>query len=312
MIGDYLKSVRDAWNHFWFVPRSAETLALIRILVGAMLLYTHCVWTVELSTFFGSDSIIPTQYRHSFLYSGGASWSHFDWSASSGWLWGSHVVALVTFAMFTLGWFTRVTAILSFLFVVSYANRATGALFGLDQISAFLTLYLAISHCGSRYSLDEKFSAKQGRAVSSVANNIATRLIQIHMCIVYLFAGTGKLAGPTWWNGEAIWGTLASYEYQTFDMTWIAGVLWLVNLLTYATVAWEISYSFLIWSKLTRPLVLAFALFTHLGIGIAMGMMTFGLVMLFGNLAFVSPGFTASVFRRFESGREVLPEVAQT
>ena len=307
MIVDYLKSVRDAWNQFWFVSYPAETLSLMRILVGAMLLYTHLVWTCELSTFFGPDSIIPTEFRNSFLHSAGFAWSHFDWSESVIWLWGSHLIALTTFAMFTFGLFTRATAILSFLFVVSYANKSTGALFGLDQINAFLTLYLAISHCGAKYSLDEKFSLGQGSVGNSMANNIATRLIQLHMCIVYLFAGTGKLAGSTWWNGEAIWGTLASYEYQTLDMTWIASWLWLVNLLTYMTVAWEVSFSFLIWPKLTRPIILGLAIIIHLGIGLAMGMMTFGLIMLFGNLAFVSPGYVKTILDRLKFRRKVVP-----
>ena len=306
MISVYLKSVLDAWNQFWFAPRSAETLAVMRILVGAMLLYTHLVWTFELGTFFGSDSVIPTEFRGSFLHSGGCSWSHFDWFNSSAWMWGSHIVALIAFASFTLGMFTRVTGIASCLFVISYANRATGSLFGLDQINAFLALYLAISHCGTRYSVDAKLLSGQGRAPDSVANTVATRLLQIHMCIVYLFAGTGKLAGVTWWNGEAIWGTLASYEYQTFDMTWICEALWLVNLLTYATVAWEVSYSFLIWPKLTRPMVLVAAVFIHIGIGFAMGMMTFGLIMLFGNLAFVPPNLINSLLDRLKLTREVV------
>lgn len=289
MIGEYLTSVRDAWNQFWFASRRVETLALMRILVGSMLLYTHLVWGLELDTFFGSNSVVPTEYRTTFDSGGDFAWSHFDWIDNRAWLWGSHIAALIVFAMFTSGLFTRITSVLSFLLVVSYANRASGALFGLDQINAFLTLYLAISHCGAMYSLDQKFGIAQGRAVRSVANNVATRLIQLHMCVVYFFAGAGKLAGATWWNGEAIWGTLASYEYQTFDMTWLAGSLWLVNLLTYATVAWELSYAFLVWPKLTRPIILAVAVVTHGVIGMTMGMMTFGLIMLYGNLAFVSP-----------------------
>ena len=304
MIRPYINRIGDSWNRFWFVPRCVETLAVMRILVGAMLFYTHLVWGLELETFFGSDSIIPTSYRVDFPSGGDYAWSHFDWFGGYAWMWGSHIAALVTFGMFTFGGFTRFTSILSLLFVVSYANRASGALFGLDQINAFLTLYLAVSHCGARYSLDQKFGIGKGRGVRSVSNNIATRLIQLHMCIVYLFAGTGKLAGTTWWNGEAIWGTIASYEYQTLDMTWLAGALWLINLLTYATVAWEVSYPFLIWPKLTRPLVLAGALVTHAFIGIAMGMITFGLIMLIGNLAFVPPRVCKSVLTR-NSGKRI-------
>ena len=292
MIREHLRLWLKSWNEFWFTPRSVESLALMRILVGSMLIYTHAVWTIDLPAFLGgSDSALNPVYRSTFSGFGAYSWSHFDWMDWNVWLWGTHFLALVIFAMFTIGCWTRVTSVLAFLFVVSYANRATGALFGLDQINAFLTLYLAISNCGAKYSLDSRIWKEQGRGVESVNNNIATRLIQIHMCIVYLFAGLGKLQGTTWWNGEAVWGTFASYEYQTIDMTWLAGFMGLVNLMTYATVAWEVSYTFLIWPKLTRPIFLVVAVLVHLGIGFCMGMMTFGLIMLYGNIAFVCPNW---------------------
>jgi hypothetical protein len=72
-------------------------------------------------------------------------------------------------------------------------------------------------------------------------------------------------------------------------LTWLANHPWLVNLLTHATVFWELTYGALVWPRLTRPWVLLMAVFVHLGIVIAYGMPTFGLVMLIGNLAFVSP-----------------------
>ena len=72
----------------------------------------------------------------------------------------------------------------------------------------------------------------------SVGANVSTRLIQLHMCIVYLFAALGKLQGETWWTGEALWGALANYEYQTIDMTWTAEYPMFIDLLTHITVLW--------------------------------------------------------------------------
>ena len=43
------------------------------------------------------------------------------------------------------------------------------------------------------------------------------------------------------------------------------------------------------WPRLTRPWVLCLAVLVHGGIALAYGMITFGLAMLIGNLAFVSP-----------------------
>ena len=121
----------------------------------------------------------------------------------------------------------------------------------------------------------------------SVLANIAQRLIQLHMCVVYLFAGAGKLLGETWWDGTALWGAFGNFEYQTLDMTWLAAYPLLVNLLTQTILVWEITYCVLVWPRLLRPLVLAMAVPLHLGIGLSMGMMTFGLAMLVGNVAFV-------------------------
>ena len=295
MLNDYVRRLAAGWNQFWFKPADGAGLAVMRILVGSLLFYSHLVWTLELPTFFSESGVLPSAYRSQLP--GGAywAWSHFDVSNSAAWMYGTHCVALVVFLLFTVGLWTRVTSILAALFVISYANRATGALFGMDQICAFVTLYLAVGNSGQAFSLDrwwknKKSAAGQGRAVEKlITNNIAIRLIQIHLCIVYLFAGLGKLQGVSWWNGEAIWGALASYEYQTLDLTWMADHMWLVNLITFVAVAWEVSYCCLVWPKLSRPFVLLLALFVHLGIGMAMGMMTFGLIMIFGNLAFVPP-----------------------
>src|SRR5688500_7107778 len=64
---------------------------------------------------------------------------------------------------------------------------------------------------------------------------------------------------------------------------------WLLALLTHVTVFWETFYCFLIWPRLTRPICLLFALFIHGGIALFLGMKTFGLAMLIGNLAFIAP-----------------------
>lgn len=292
-VKEYFAQVATGWNKFWFQSIDCATLAVMRILVGVLLLYTHLVWTLELQTFFSEEGVLPSAYRHGLQGRAVGAWSHFDISSSAIWLYGSHIVALVVFGLFTIGMWTRVTGVLAAAFVISYANRATGALFGLDQISAFLTLYLAVGNSGGAYSVDcWRGKTGQGRGV---LNNVATRLIQIHMCIVYLFAGLGKMQGFSWWNGEAIWGAIASYEYQTMDLTWLADHMWLVNLITLVAVAWEVSYCALVWPKLSRPIVLVLAIFVHLGIGLAMGMMTFGWVMIFGNIAFITPSWIRQV-----------------
>jgi uncharacterized membrane protein YphA (DoxX/SURF4 family) len=176
---------------------------------------------------------------------------------------------------------------------VSYANRITpGGYFGLDKINCFLALYVMLGPCGARYSFDRIWRLRRGAPANvppSAAANIAIRLLQLHMCIIYLFSGLGKLQGQSWWTGDAVWIASANLEYQSLDMTWLANHPWLINFLTHATVFWEIFYCALVWPRLTRPWMLLGAVAVHGGIVVAYGMPTFGLVMLIGNVAFISP-----------------------
>jgi len=286
----HLLDIGQTWDRFWFTPADPRLLGLIRVCVGSMLFYTHLAWTMGLNQFAGTDGLIPTQFIFNQPEYSAFHWSHLFSIESPAFLLITHVLALIVFGMFTLGLFSRTTAVLSFLLVVSYANRLTLSQFGLDQINAFMAMYLAVGPCGDAFSLD-RILKKRNRDTplinKSILANIAIRLMQVHMCIVYLFAGLSKLRGDRWVGGDAIWGAFASYEYQTLDMTWMANYFWIINALTIGTIVWEITYPAMIWTKVGRPTYLFFAVLTHLGIGICMGMMTFGLIMLYGNMSFL-------------------------
>lgn len=289
----WANEISIAWNRFWFTTRDAKTLGLIRLLTGLIVFYSHLVWSPLLIQFLGPDGMVPSSYRTDFFDSRWV-WSHFDWLPGVTSIWIVHVLALIAMLLFALGFWTRITGIATAFFVISYANRATAALFGLDQIAAFLTLYLAMSDCGGHFSLAQRIGFGSKTVKASIRNNISIRLMQIHLCIVYLFAGLGKCQGETWWNGEAIWGAVASFEYQTIDMTWLADHMWLVSIVTLVTLVFEIGYIGLIWPRISRPIMLILAVPLHLGIGLCMGMMEFGLIMLVANVAFVDVGIFGS------------------
>ena len=299
---DLIQTTSANWDRFWFTPADPATLGLLRILAGGMLLYTHAVWTLDLQAFFGPHAWLNRDVV-ALTQRGGYQWSYLWLCQTPTALWTAHSVALGICLLFMLGLWTRVTSILACVVTLSYAHRSPDAMYGLDQINGFLSLYLAIAPSGDAYSLDRWLAARRRRstlppAPASITANIGTRLIQVHMCVLYLFAGLSKLQGESWWNGTAIWGAVANLEYQSLDMLWLAHHPWLVNLMTHVTVAWEISYIALIWGRLTRPLVLLVAVPVHLGICCCLGMVTFGSIMLIANLAFVSPVLIRVIFDR--------------
>lgn len=300
-----LQSALNTWDAFWFTPTDPATLCAIRLLAGCMLFYTHLVWTMDLQSFFGPTGWLPSELLQE-AQQGGYAWSHHHWLSSPAALWTAHLAALVVFALLTLGLWSRPVSILAYVIAISYAHRVTpGAFFGLDKINCMLAMYLMLGPCGARYSLDRYLALRRsGRreppVPESVSANVAIRLIQLHMCIIYLFSGLGKLQGLTWWDGTAMWFSMANMEYQTLDLTWLlARMPKLTAMLTYVTVFWELFYVALVWQKAWRPAVLTVAVVVHTGIAVALGMITFGVAMLIGNLAFVAP---ATVRRWVERG----------
>lgn len=319
---ELVQRVADSWSNFWFTPTDPTILGVIRLLTGLMLVYTHAVWGLGLQAFFGPDGWMGEAAMRS-LQSGQFVFSYL-WYVPPDWLAVAHGAAMVVLVLFTLGVFTRITSALSFLILINYAHRTPAALFGLDQINALLTLYLVMGPSGSGFSVDRLFAryriARQTLSsdpaaeldltpATSVAATISLRLIQVHICVIYFFAGMSKLLGEAWWDGTAIWRVAASYEYQSADLSWLAHAPLLVNLLTHLAAYWELSYCVLIWPRLTRPLVIAGAVLMHLGIGLFMGMMTFGLIMLVGNLSFASPNLVHELISALARGRRSLTVV---
>lgn len=304
-VRDYFSDVWRAWNNFWFTAVDPATLAIIRLLAGGMMLYTHFIWSFDLAGFIGREGYMPVDFLNQMEGRHWSTWTIFDWIGPNWLLWTVHILALGVFACLFLGLFSRIAAVLAYLLAVSYVQRVTpGAYFGLDKTNCMLAMYLLLGPCGARYSLDRLWRLRRGDAAEpepSVSANIAIRLMQLHLCVVYFFSALAKLEGETWKVGTALWWSASNYEYQSLDLTWLAGWPHLVAAMTLAAVFWEIFYCVLVWNPRARPLVLAMAVLVHGGIALAMGMITFGLVMLIANLAFVPPG----VVRKFDQRRVI-------
>jgi len=311
---DYLSglatAVGDGWSRFFFRPADPTALGLIRIATGLLAFWSLFVIGLDLHAYLGSQGWADAASTRQALPP--LAWSFWFFVPDS-MLRLAWVACLVVFGLFTVGQFSRTTAVLAWVIVVSTVRRAPVALFGFDQILSLLTLYLAAcGACGQAFSLDRflrryrqaRASAAMparpgvGRRVSpidpgiprpTISANIGLRLIQLHLVFIYGMAGLAKLQGPSWWNGMAIWGTMTAGEFAAVDFTGLAAWPKLLNLLTHASLAIELLYPVFIWIWRTRPLMLVAVTLLHLGIAVVSpGLTEFGLAMIAGNLAFVS------------------------
>lgn len=322
MIGRYFRelagAVADGWNRFWFSMVDPAPLAVIRILIGMLLVYSHVIWALNSDAFFGTDSWLNSDAVSAIEADGYLVSLLWCVDGSPTLMAVVHGVAILNAVLLTIGLWSRVAAPVAFLLTASFANRNPAALYGFDQVLGFVTLYLSVNPGHGWLSVDRwrEIQRRQkpvhDRQVSadwihvscpSVSANVALRLIQLHLCLIYLVAGLAKLKGAAWWSGVAFWGAIGNLEYQTLDMTWLVDWPMIVSLLTVSALAWEISYAALVWNRWARPLVLAFSVLVHAGIAICFGMMTFGLSMIVANVAFFSPVVIRTFTRQSDYGQ---------
>ena len=303
------------WNSFFFSVADPTSVGVIRVAVGLLAFWSLFVLGLDLHDYFGSTGWAEPRSVRAFERP--TSWS-FWFLVPDGWLRLVWAVCLGILLMFACGFCSRVTAVLSWMITVSTINRLPIALFGFDQVLSALVLYLAVTGAsGQAVSLDRFFGRwRQARArggtrrpahhkagprppvgpdgtgmpLATVSANLALRIIQIHLVMIYAMAGFAKLQSPSWWTGMAVWKTMTAGEFAGLNLTALAAWPVVVNLLTHLSLLLELLYPVLIWVKILRPLVLAGALMLHVGIAVTNpGLAEFALAMLAANLAFV-PG----------------------
>jgi Vitamin K-dependent gamma-carboxylase len=247
------------------------------------------------------------------LTTGSRVWSVWFHVTDPGWMMLIHLLTLVVMLLFTVGLCTRVTSALTWLLALSYIQRAPTTLFGLDTMMIIVLLYLMIGPSGAALSLDRLLAHWWARRRAegknrpapawqppqpSVTANFALRLIQVHFCMIYLASGLSKLQGAAWWNGTAMWGTMANYEFA--PLNWAHYEDFLIFLCNHRplwevltsggvvfTLMLEIGFPFLVWPRPTRWLMIIGSVMMHTGISLTMGLTTFSLMMLTMLLAFV-------------------------
>jgi len=294
----WLAAWAAAWNAFWFTPADPLPLAVVRILAGGLLAWSSLVWLLDADAFFGATGW-QQPWNVWRMNDQPWQWSWYFAAGSPGAVRALAATTLVAAVLLTIGLLTPLAAVVSLAGFVSCYNRAPLNVFGFDDVLGMLLVALAVGPSGAAVSVDRLLAPGGAGGRPSIRANISLRLIQVTLCVIYLFSGCGKLLGASWWEGTALWGAAANVQYRTLDLTWLARHPLLTNALTLATLWWEIAYAPLVWPRLTRRVFLAMALPVHLGIGLAMGMMEFGLAMLTANLAFVP----ADVLRRVLPGR---------
>jgi hypothetical protein len=277
------------WNRFWFTPRRAGMLGVLRALTGLLALYTVATYGPDLDRWFGPEGMLPVKMVRG-LYD--SHWSALDYLPPN-MLWPAYWASLATIGLMTLGVGGRVVAVLATAATLSFFSRAPLLTGEFEPILALLMVYLCVGRAGDEFSLPALLRRRSAPTAYSLqptaSTTISIRLIQIHIAIVHLMMGWAQLAAPegAWWSGEGLWLAATRPGMALVDLGILKEHPRIVAAWSHLITLYLLAMPVLVWSRLARPLVLAVGVLVWLSLAVASGWLMFCLAMLVGLLAFV-------------------------
>jgi hypothetical protein len=306
--------VQNSWARFWFSATEPVGLHVLRFLAGLLFIAWLLPLGGHLEAFFGMagwfdrEAYIQASQLPDFSV---PMWSLLYWiGTSSALLRTIYWLAIAVFALFALGFCTRITAVLTWVFVVSFlASPAAG--YDADYLLALLAFYLMIGYLLLGFWSRKLTPAERvlgwtspwivgllgGKAkdeeVPSYAANLALRLLQVHFAIVVLASAMHKLQMGDWWRGMAFWYPLhnpfeVTQESLQGEQASIGSHLFLLSLAQYVTLAWQLAFPIFAWRKSWRIVLLGGAVLGWIGSFFIFKLPLFGPIYLIGCLSYLT------------------------
>jgi hypothetical protein len=296
----------ERWVAIWSGDESPTSLALLRILVGAVIAADFAIagalglggtlWAPLGAGGFRdlADGVVPEVYRV-LPHTAATSWA----------LWAT---TLVTAVLFSAGAFTRLSGSVLLLTYAQTALVLPNGDRGVDNLLRNVLLVLLFSGCGRALSLD---SWRRGRA--DAVPRWPRRLVILQVAAIYFMSGVHKIGAPWLPIGDfsALWYILHDAEMTTLSRPLPAWAWPLTQVGTASAIVFEWTFPLLLvlhrrWGGPRDPrwLWLGFGALFHLGLVATLRLGIFPWAMMALYVAFLRPDeIERGPLRRWVAGR---------
>jgi hypothetical protein len=188
-------------------PRS---LAFFRIMLGALLVLDAALRLIDLRAFYTDFGVLPRTVvieKHNPV-------AHFSFLMSSGAAWFQAVVLLFAAASgisLAAGYRTRLSAVVSWVLLVSIQYRNPLILQGGDVLFRIMVLFAAILPVGAVWSVDARC-----RIAGQLRPSLLHFAYVAQVACVYIVTGAAKCKYPEWRNGFGLPYALWLQQYTTW------------------------------------------------------------------------------------------------
>ncbi|TKC12409.1 hypothetical protein FA048_01975 [Pedobacter polaris] len=276
---------------FFFRNRVEDVsfLPFFRIAIGFFSLIHFLLIIPDFGTLYGKDSIINGAIMSSFKPATIPNLTQttdflLGWANLSDKATMSIVVIIYSIlcVFLILGFLTRYAA---FFLIILHIIIFKGSIlysYGADSITSIALFYCFVFPLGTMYSLDHILFDKK-----IVSPSPYRKILQLHLCLIYVSSGFVKLTGMDWRSGEAIWQAIHQIRHNILlDVNYdvIGNYPVLAILFSWSVLLIELFYPLLVFKSNIRNYGLILICLLHIGIAVSLGLYYFSLLMIIINV----------------------------
>jgi len=283
-----MKNIFAGVSRLFLKPAAAETLGIFRIAVSTFAMVQLFVLLPDWKWLYGPGGLLPWEISEALNTNNTPSlmllsnlMEHIHIAPNTT-LYIVTILYFISLAGLLAGFKTRVMGVTAWLTHIMLNTTAHFTAYGVETFLHIALFYCAVLPVGCSLSIDAR---KKQITIPAYLITLSVRIIQLHLCIMYLACGIEKAMGEQWWNGNAIWIALQQDQFHQIDTGWMAQVPVIPKLLCWGTLLTETLYPVAIFYKKTKKLWLISIISMHGFIAIFLGLQLFGSLMILLNLA---------------------------
>lgn len=192
---------------------------------------------------------------------------------------------LLTITCLIFGLFTKLVAVLNYLFSVIVFNSNDLFEYNIFYTYLIINLLIIFTPVSQQLSLDSLIKKIKSNQISQGSKPTAMRIyyylpVLTGIALVYFDSILFKLNSPIWLNGLGLWLPISLPMTTWTDLSFIANNELLIKFMGYFTLIFEIIFIFLFWFNFFRIPLLIIGVILHVGILIAFPIPWFALTFL--------------------------------
>ena len=285
-VGGFDRWVRD--------PVDPRPLGWFRCWIGVLSLVNLLLLWPDMPMWLGDDGVLPPGVHRPPL--AGPAATVYAIASGTAAIWLIRTLGIAGGLGLCLGVFPRIAAACTWLAVTSFSWRNASILHSGDSLFRIAAFFLIFARTDAVLSLPRwlrRAVRPRGEDVPEELPLVPAwpqRILQLQLCILYLVTGIWKSTGPAWRDGSAVGIVLQMGEFERFPIPDFLVTPGMSQLMTYATLLFELGFPLLVWIPRLRVPVLVFGLAFHAGLEWILNVQLFQWTITAFYLLFLQPG----------------------